>query len=65
MFYNIDITKKKGVWISTLYKQNDKNNKVSFAVLEETPVKAESFGELMIKIGEKNWVDLVNKNGND
>jgi hypothetical protein len=28
-------------------------------------VKAESFGELMIRIGEKNWVDLVIKNGND
>jgi hypothetical protein len=28
-------------------------------------VNAESFSDLMIKIGEKNWIDLLNKNPED
>ena len=52
----IAITKIQDVWVCDLFEFVDnewQNIKI---------VDAKSFSELMIKIGENNWIDLINKN---
>ena len=52
----IAITKIQDVWVCDLFEFiDDKWQNIKI-------VDAKSFSELMIKIGENNWIDLINKN---
>lgn len=68
-------SKTNGIWIASLQekriiekpKVSDENRvfkDVYYWEIMES-VEADSFGELMKRIGEKNWVDLINKNTDD
>ncbi|QHB40934.1 hypothetical protein HWC99_gp03 [Flavobacterium phage vB_FspS_tant8-1] len=49
-------TKSNGQWIANLFEiRNSKK------ILKDTITK-DSFSELMIEIGSRTWVDMVNKN---
>lgn len=46
------------VWSCSLYSQNDSKTAVRF----EDRVHAPSFQQLVVEIGNKNWLDLMKKN---
>lgn len=52
----IVITKKEGLWYCSFYENDFGSDRWIDSV------EANSFGELMVMIGEKDWVGLINKN---
>ncbi len=57
----IETLKENGVWKATLVEYNA----FPFGTIPDNTVdsiEAESFSELMKEIGNKNWIDEVNKN---
>ena len=63
----ITISKTNGIWIA-VFTETDKITSPS--VFKKTmtteqdidSVESDSFSGLMMKIGEKNWIDQINKN---
>lgn len=55
----IQIKKSEDKWTCTLGKILDKDGKVT-ELMDIT--NANNFPDLMIEIGNRNWVDLINKN---
>ena len=55
--YKIVIQKKNEVWTCDLMEVFDVNTAL---MIQE--VESDSFSGLMIEIGNKNWIDLINKN---
>jgi hypothetical protein len=56
MMYEYTTTKRNGQWVANLFEIRH-----SKKILKDTITK-NSFSELMIEVGSRNWVDMVNKN---
>lgn len=61
--YKIVTIKVDGIWSCSLMKQREKGTLIWYQkwILMES-IEANSFSELMVKIGENNYIDLINKN---
>ncbi len=55
--YEIRIKKTDGVWFAELWVEIMDSKMFDF----EDMVKAENYAQLQIEIGNKNWIDLLNK----
>lgn len=64
--HKISITKSKEIWTCLLEEvlfTNFQSQNLDRTICEPVDIiEAESFSELMVEIGNKNWVDLINKN---
>jgi hypothetical protein len=56
MTYEFTTTKRNGTWVANLFEIRNSKKFLKDSI-EKT-----SFSELMIEVGSRNWVDMVNKN---
>lgn len=52
-------SKENGIWIAKMQFQVSDGN---FVDIPQEKVESDSFSDLLIKIGEKCWIDKMNKN---
>ena len=55
--YEIRISKKSGIWYAELWVEIMYSKMYDF----EEEVTAENYAKLQVEIGNKNWIDLLNK----
>lgn len=53
------IFKSVGFWICELWTETSSN--VNEGYFYEDSVKADNYQDLLVEIGNKNWIDLLNK----
>ncbi len=73
--FSVVISKKKNIWKASLQEEvltrnNCPNKPTDIEKIKKESniidsVKSESYSGLMIKVGNKQWIDLINKNTND